>query len=512
MMKRLIILLMVACWSCGSLLQAQSKRMRNLTPDFEIEGVLKQPYQYFKKGTPVILQRLVDLQANGQTSRQGVISIEGKQYSIPMDVMRSTLELKPTDANSFWMAYQLQGGLIEYYEKHGLQPEMRKELEEDARSYLDELQKNQLLYEDVALEDYIHCLMLDMMPHQFLAKRYGTPYVRILKSPNPDLLMLGNGCLLISTGMLTLLDSEEELYALMSREIAHFVLDHAVITVNKNTARARRYEFWSSVAEAAAFCTEVYLSEKHENYIPGIVYTTAGIVDVLIGENIMKRMGLDYQPDQEEDADRIATLYLQSRHRDPSLLTAALQKVEQYYLNTQDNSVFHRYAIHGSLGKRLKKLQQKHPATGHPEDRIYLKQTATVVSFSAGMMAYNGDYTQATTLAQKNVQTHLASADDYVILAQCLMKQENNPETLATCQTLLEKADQLNGSPSINATRQRVLLLLRQQKQEEAVEQLKLYVQLTEKLLSRPQTEADQQWLNSENQWAQQLIGRLEAI
>ena len=35
-------------------------------------------------------------------------------------------------------------------------------------------------------------------------------------------------------------DNEEELYALMSREVAHYVMDHAVITINKNVARANR--------------------------------------------------------------------------------------------------------------------------------------------------------------------------------------------------------------------------------------------------------------------------------
>ena len=511
-MKRLIILLLLAGITYPSWMLAQNKKMKELTPTFQIEGVLKHRYEFFEAGTPCTLQRFIDMKSANQSSRHGVVAIKGKQYAIPMEQLSSMLDLKPTDANSFWMACQLQGGLIDYYQKHGLQLEMRKEMEEDARSYLDELQKNQLLYEDAALEDYIHCLMLDMMPHQFIAKRYGTPYVRIIKSPSPDLLMLGNGCLLVSTGLLTLLESEEELYALLSREVAHFAMDHAVITVNKNVARTRRYEFWSLVAETAAACTEIYLTEKHENYQPGIVYTTAGIVDILIGENIMKRMGLDYLPEQEGDADRLAALFLHMKHRDPAILTVALQKIEQYYQTIQDNSVFHRYALHGSLEKRLKKLGQKHPAIEQPEDRLYLKQTATVVSFSAGLMAHNGDYAQAATLAEKNVQTHLASADDYVILTQCLMKQRNDAETLKTCGKLLAKADELNGSPSINATRQRILLLLRQEQEQKAIEQLQLFISLTNKTLDTNPTEQDREWLTSERYWAQQLIGRLEAI
>ena len=42
------------------------------------------------------------------------------------------------------------------------------------------------------------------------SERHAIPYVRLIKSPAPDILMLGNGCMLISTGMLTLLDNEED--------------------------------------------------------------------------------------------------------------------------------------------------------------------------------------------------------------------------------------------------------------------------------------------------------------
>lgn len=39
--------------------------------------------------------------------------------------------------------------------------------------------------------------------------------------------------MLVSSGLLTLLDTEDELFGMLARETAHYVLDHAVITVNK---------------------------------------------------------------------------------------------------------------------------------------------------------------------------------------------------------------------------------------------------------------------------------------
>ena len=58
------------------------------------------------------------------------------------------------------------------------------------------------------------------------------------------ILMLSNNCMLVSSGLLTLLDTEDELFGMLARETAHYVLDHAVITVNKNINRANRAAFW----------------------------------------------------------------------------------------------------------------------------------------------------------------------------------------------------------------------------------------------------------------------------
>ena len=512
-MKRHLLLSALILLIVGmSPLQAQRSSVRNLTSNFAIEGVLREPFEVFPAGTPITLQRFITHKGNGETQRKGVISINGKQYAIPVSDMKQTIELKPVDANTFWIARQLENGLVSYYQKHGLQQSLRKEMEEDANTYLDELKKNRLLYEDAALEDYLHCLMLDMMPRQFISERHAIPYVRLIKSPAPDILMLGNGCMLISTGMLTLLDNEEELYALMSREVAHYVMDHAVVTINKNVARANRAAFWGGVLEVLTVATEEYLAEKNDNYVPGLIYTTGDVINSLVNDNIMERMGLTYLPEQEKEADLLAIEYLKFSKHAPMHLTSALKKMQSYFLRVQDSRVFYRNQVHNNLHERVKQLQERYPVSEQPEDRIYLKQTASVVSFSAGLLEYNSDYAEASILAQKNINSLLASADDYVIQAQCLMKQSNSKETWQACHELLDKADALNGGHSINATHQRILLLLRQERLQEATEQLQSYIGHLEKQLSLPQTDDQLEWLKSESYWAQQLLGRLEVL
>ncbi|MCO7114070.1 M48 family metallopeptidase [Bacteroides uniformis] len=50
--------------------------------------------------------------------------------------------------------------------------------------------------------------------------------IRIIQSPEPDAFMLPNGSMVISTGLLCTLDSEDELAAVIACELGHFVLDH----------------------------------------------------------------------------------------------------------------------------------------------------------------------------------------------------------------------------------------------------------------------------------------------
>lgn len=223
-MKRSILFLSFILLGC-SILFAQST---SLSPTVNIKGVFRKEYQGISKGTPFVLQRVVKLKnasEQGVSRTQAVLIVNGVQLGLPMN-MFDVVSLQPDDKNSFWQSRQLSNELITYYEKKGYQESLRKEQAQEANDYLRELEQSKLFYEDAAVEDYLQCLLLSIIPEQMAVKREGVPQIRVLKSPSPDMLMLANNCLLISTGMLTTLDTEEELYAILSREVAHYVLDH----------------------------------------------------------------------------------------------------------------------------------------------------------------------------------------------------------------------------------------------------------------------------------------------
>lgn len=502
-MKRSILLLAFILMGYGFLF-AQS---RQLSPVVNIKGIFKKEYQGIKKGTPFVLQRVVKLKKapeQGVSRTQAVLIADGMQFGLPMNLF-DMVELQPDDKNTFWQSKQLSNDLISYYEKKGYQEAMRKEQAQEANEYLRELEKSNLFYEDAAVEDYLQCLLLSIIPEKMAVNREGVPQIRVLKSPSPDMLMLANNCLLVSTGMLTTLDTEEELYAVLSREVAHYVLDHAIITVNKNIARAHRAEFWGAVLDEVVAATEEYLYERYDYYVPGLIFTTNNVVQALVNENIMNRMGLDYSEKQEAEADEVAINFMALMGKNREALVSALTKINAYYERERDVEALSKYGIYGSLSKRLEKLGK---APSMEEDRNYLKKVSGVVSFEAAMQDYNKNYKEAKRIAMKNIDNGMACSDDYLMVARSIMKLLNTQEANKECMTYLDKADEVAKVTNLNICKMKILLLLRENKQMDAVELLHQYQSLLNAMFQQPHSEEDARWIAAEHTWAEKLLDR----
>lgn len=502
-MKQIILFLTFILLGNG-LIYSQNKP---LSPPVNIKGVFKKQFQDVTKGTSFMMHRVVKLkkaQEPGFSKAQAVLIVNGIQVGLPMNML-DIVEFHPEDKNTFWQSKQLSNDLIAYYEKKGYQESMRKEQAREANDYLRELEQSKLYYEDAAVEDYLQCLLLSIAPEQMAVNREGIPQIRILKSPSPDILMLANHCLLVTTGMLTTLDTEEELYAVLAREVAHYVLDHAIITVNKNMARVKRAEFWGAVMDGVVAATEDYLYERYDYYVPGLIFTTNDVVQALINDNIMNRMGLDYSDKQEEEADDVAGAFLKLMGKNSEALISALNKINTYYESNPDVEALSKYGIYGSLSKRLGKMG-KVPVL--EEDRTYLKKTSGVVSFEAAMQDYNKNFKESRQLAMKNINNGMACSDDYLMVARSIMKLSNTAEANKECMFYLNTADEISKITNLNICKMKILLLLRENKQMDAVDLLHQYRSLLDAMFQQPHSEEDAQWIAAEHTWTNKLLDR----
>lgn len=506
-MKRIYLSLLVVLLCCR-IAFAQST---SLTPMLNINGVLKKEFQNVAKGTPVVLQRIIKLKtipSNGDSEVQAVILTNGIQFGLPVNRL-DAVELHPETNDSFWQIARIYSGLISYYNDKGDMEELRQELTEESEKYLKELSQSKLLYEDIATEDYLQCILLSVVPEQLDLHKEVIPQIRILKSPSPDALMLSNQCLLVTTGLLTALDTEEELYAIIAREVAHQVLDHAVITTNKNITRAKRAEFWGAVANGVVAATEEILYQRYYNYEPGVIFATNDLIQSLVNEKINNRMGLDYSEKQEYEADEYALKFLEFSGKNKEALTSALTKIYSYYQKEQNIAILSKGEIFGSLEKRLNKLGTFIPLAKDPD---YLKTMSTVVSFEAGMMNYNYKYVAAYNLAMKNIKNKMACPNDYIMVANSIMKRSNTRDSNNECMKYLNQAEALLNAPDLNVCKLKILLLLREKEQTKAIQFLHNYVDILEKAILNSHSEEQMQWLDAEQLWAENLIHRIELL
>ena len=506
-MKRTLTTLCLFLVACFSLLA-----QKPITDILNVQGKLKSFYSWrdeveFKKGTPCILQFVTKLKKyqQGEDAFQAVLVAEGQQFYISLSLLNDYFEPTEMTKDQYWNMEQLER-VPDYY-KEDKYANWRRERLLDADRYISELEKAKLFYDDAAIEDYLQCLILEIMPSKnVLRRKIATPVARLYKSATPDMMMLGNDVMLVSTGMLTLLDTEDELVALMAREVSHHLMDHALITIKQNVARANRAAFWGSVIDGVVAAAEQTLYERYDYYQPGLLFATNDVIQSLVNQNILNRMGLDYSRDLENKADKLALSFMKRTARREEALSSALHKLYDYYQREKDTGVLSKYGAYGTLEERVGKLGKPEL---QPADRNFLKKTRTIISFEAALQDYNKQYENARWLAMKNIKNDLACADDYLMVARGMMKSSNTSESNMECLSYLDKADSVSKVEDVNITKMRILLMLRENMNINAADMIKKYQKQLDVMFQQPHTEEDAEWITAEHLWAEKLLERI---
>lgn len=333
------------------------------------------------------------------------------------------------------------------------------------------------------------------------------PHIEILKSPAPDVYMHPNGALIVTTGLLSTLSSEEELKAIITSEIVHLLFDHHLVNIVKDEARIRRAEFWSGVLAGAASIVEEVLVENNKYYIPGGVFITAELISSGISSQILKRLGMNYSRKQINEADDIALEYLRFANIDPSTLVTALAKIRNYYVTENDFSTLSE-RDYRDLEYRINRLK-KETEIKNFTNRNYQKRISGITTFNAIAQLNSNNYAAAERLAQQNIKNKLASTDDYVVFIQASMKLSNSDQDNEKNLELIQHAKTLSLVPNFNLCKQEILLLLRMNKQAKASEALKEYIELLKNYQDNIKNGNEFDWAASEIHWANDLFQRI---
>jgi Zn-dependent protease with chaperone function len=428
-------------------------------------------------------------------------------YLLERDKARLPIALKDIDKIEFtrqetvqqaWQLFALNSDIYKSLAENGYQYDLRNELDEESNEYLSMINNNDLCFDDAYLEDYLQSILYKIHPITLGDRRPGNLNIEIIKDPAPNAFCLPNGTIVVNTGLLSMIDSEEELTALLAHEIAHFVLDHYVVNYNAEIQRQNRAAFWAGIATAAAAVTEGYLAYKNPYYIPGgLTYSTA-VISALLATSITERLGLKYSRLQESEADMASVNILEFLGIDPIALSSVLSKLEKYSIRVGDYYALSDQGSHPGLPTRIKAIGDLGDKKFY--DSEYHKLISFVNTYNANEEYNLKHFIKCDELVQKNIESGVAVEDDYILKAMVTRALYDTPEKNMEALEYLQIAKSLSVVPNPFVFKQEGITYLRLNNNMEANNSFQRYLAELESI------EDPSDYILNEIAWTKKMI------
>ncbi|MBQ8501557.1 MAG: M48 family metallopeptidase [Bacteroides sp.] len=399
-------------------------------------------------------------------------------------------------------------------EKKGIQNSLRAEMEKDALEYISKVKAYGLEFNDPYLENYIYSLIAKIAPVTIVDGRPGNVNLLILEDATLNACIYPNGTLVINTGLLSALHSEDELVAILSHEIAHFILDHSIDNVNKNKARQKRAEFWAALATGVAAVAEGVVASQNKYYVPGAATLGVAMMASTIASNVIERLGMKYNQDQEYEADNLAIQILTLLNYDKNALATALNRIEDQMLIERSNAMYFASYTHPALIERINKAGKAQKDISQQ----FEKEVSFAVTSTARMKYEDRRFRQALTYATQNIENQVATAEDYIIKANCILALRNDMQSNTQVIELINTAKSLDPT-NINIYKAEILANLRLKDRNKASDLLNSYHSKLEEMRSQLNEiksgvfwETTNRFINVEQEWSNRMRIKLQGM
>ena len=507
-MRRFLVLL--SCLSIGLFANAQAYKV-------DLDATLLKNFEKFKKGDKVKITSVVHDVIEGKnysTNLEDIYSIVIGNDTIPVNSkIGDRFNFRYDNVQDLWDE-QIISNVLVSLQKKGTQNSLRNEMEEEALDYISKQKEYNMVLNDPYLENYIYSLISKIAPVDIVDGRPGNVNILIVDNPTLNAGMYSNGTMVIHTGLLSALHTEDELAAILSHEIAHFVLDHSVQNVNKATSRKKRAEFWAALATGLTAVAEGVAASKGNYYAPGAATLGMAVLSTTVAAQIVERLGMNYNAEQEEVADRIAIRVLELLGYDKNALATALNRMQENMVKERSNMMYFQSYTHPALVERIKKAGTPQNITS-PE---YEKEVSFAITSSARLKFEDRRFRQTLPLVNTNIKNGVATAEDYILKANCLLALYNDETSNNEVLSLINKAKSIDES-NINHYKAEILSNLRLRKFSVAQQLLQSYISaLNEMEIHLKDIESDITWdanykfIVSERDWANRMEIKVKAM
>ncbi len=435
------------------------------------------------------------------------LTIDNQKIPLTQKKPDETFDFKINNIQDLWDA-QIINNVLYNLRDRGLQNSLRVEMEQDALEYVNNLRANNLVLQDSYLELYIYSIISRFVPENIIDGRPGDVNLVIVQDPSINAGMFPNGTMVINTGLLARIHTEDELAAIIAHEIAHFLLDHSVINVNKATVRKKRAEFWGAVLTGITAGVEAYAASQNQYYVPGGATMSVALASQAIAEQINERLGMQFNHEQEYEADAVAVEMLKILGYDSNALASVFGRIIFEQTQERSNVSYFDSYDHPAINKRIRRIGDSSLMVNNAE---YEKMVSFAVTSIAQMKFQDGRFRQALVLTSQNIKNGVATSDDYIINANCLMALYNTPEKNAEAMSMILKAKEID-SGNINVYKVEILCNLRLGNKVEANSQLNQYITSLTNIIDNSRIEYEVNYAIAERIWANNVISKLRGL
>ena len=388
--------------------------------------------------------------------------------------------------------------------KEGMHYGIRNEADKESISFIYQYFEYNLFFDDIYLEEYLQSLLPSIHPVTLTDNRPGNLSIKVVIDNYPNAFCLPNGTIMISTGMLSLIDSEPELIAVIAHEVAHFVLDHYVDNILADIKRKKRAEFWAGFATAMAAAGDAYLATQNPDHSFGDITASTAIISYSLAYSIVNRLGLKYSRAQEIEADKVAVLVLEHLNISPNALATVFEKLKNYSISIGDYSAFSSTGTHPSLQSRIKTV-------GTPQLDLFIEPSyyltiSNANTSNAYLEFFSQHFKDADRIITRNITANIATEDDYILKARLLRNMYNDNDNMEKALEFLSLAEKVDVTPRYATFKAKGLTLVRLGRHNEAQAAFEEYLGSIDKI------EKKSDWLKEEVEWTKKMIYKCKKI
>lgn len=419
--------------------------------------------------------------------------------------------LNPKNIDEYWNYLTIKN-VLKRLSVNGIQYDVRQDLEDDAIDYVNRIKSQGMELNDPYLENYIYSLITKISPKTYIDGRPGNINLLLVDSPDENACMFSNGTLVIYAGLLAHLHSEDELVAILSHEIAHFMLDHSINNVNEELSRQKRAEFWTALSTGATAAMEVAVASNNKYYVPGAATLAVAQLSTVLAEKIIERSGMKYNHEQESEADEAAINVLKFLNYDTNAMASALSRLQDEMEKERNTAMYLNSYTHPALKSRIQKAGD---ISNRKQDLAFEKTVSFAVSSTARYKYESRRFRQTLELTNQNIANGVAIPEDYIISAYCLLALDNSEKSNRDVIQLINKAKQLDAN-NLNIFKAEIIAELRNKNVSQAVlllkeysQKLQKYNELTSLIKSENTWDKTNAFINSENKWVDNMLIKL---